>query len=51
MVAAKYLRAAPHPDTWDECADALLKSLGGDKAKRRQALKETLDALDTEKYV
>jgi hypothetical protein len=49
MVAAKYLRAAPHPDTWDEHAEALLKSLGGDQGRRRQVLKETLAALDTEK--
>jgi hypothetical protein len=49
MVAAKYLCSAPHPDTWDERADALLKSLGGDKAKRRKILRETLAALDTEK--
>jgi hypothetical protein len=48
MVARKYLCAAPHPDTWDERAEALLKSLGGNKARRRRILLETLSALDTE---
>jgi hypothetical protein len=49
MVAAKYLCAAPHPDTWDERANALLKSLGGDRAKRRKMLRQTLATLDVEK--
>ena len=49
MVSRKYLCSAPHPDTWDERAQALLKSLGGNQAKRDRIIRETLDALNAER--
>ena len=45
MVLKKFLCAAPPPAVWDEKAAALLKSLGGDKAKRERILKQTLAEL------
>ena len=41
----KYLCAAPRPSTWEEKAEALLKSLGGDPKKRETVLRQTLSAL------
>jgi hypothetical protein len=45
MVIKKYLRAAPRPESWDERAEALLKSLGGNAKKRDKLLRQTLAQL------
>jgi hypothetical protein len=45
MVVKKYLCAAPRPESWEEKAEALLKSLGGDKVKREHVARQTLDML------
>jgi len=45
MVTIKYLCSAPRQDCWDEKIDSLLKSLGGDKEKRENALRKTLEGL------
>lgn len=45
MVSRKYLRSAPHPSQWDAKAAALLKSLGGSTARRKQIIEQTLAAL------
>ena len=45
MVVKKYLRAAPRRELWEEKAEALLKSLGGDKVKRKHVARQTLGML------
>jgi hypothetical protein len=45
MVTKKYLCAAPRPESWDDKADALLKSMGGDEKKREQICRQTLKNL------
>jgi hypothetical protein len=45
MVNKKYLCAAPRPEYWDEKGEALLKSLGDDKKKREQVIRQTLHHL------
>lgn len=45
MVVKKYLCAAPRPESWEEKAEALLKSMGGDKAKCRTVARQTLSML------
>jgi hypothetical protein len=45
MVSRKYLCAAPQLSQWDEKAEALLKSLGGSKQKRKKFIEQTLAAL------
>ena len=51
MVTKKYLCAAPRPETWDEKAEAILQSVGGDKAKRDKFVQQTLRQLKALKYV
>lgn len=51
MVTKKYLCAAPRSDNWDERADALLKSLGGDEKKRDKVVRQTLGVLRGIQYV
>ena len=46
----KFLCAAPRPSSWEEKADALLRSLGGDPKKRETVLRQTLSVL-RERYV
>uniref|UniRef100_A0A7S0F833 PHD-type domain-containing protein n=1 Tax=Pseudo-nitzschia arenysensis TaxID=697910 RepID=A0A7S0F833_9STRA len=45
MVVKKYLCAAPRPESWEEKAEALLKSLGGDRAKCKNVARQTLSIL------
>ena len=45
MVKSRYLCSAPRPDTWDERAEALLKSLGGSSEKIETILNDTLKSL------
>ena len=45
MVNKKYLCAAPHPEYWDEKAEALLKLLGDDEKKREKVIRQMLHNL------
>ena len=45
MVNKKYLCAAPRPETWEEKAQAVLKSLGGDVKTREKVLRTTMNVL------
>mmetsp|Transcript_11938 Transcript_11938/g.34485 ORF Transcript_11938/g.34485 Transcript_11938/m.34485 type:complete len:1165 (+) Transcript_11938:106-3600(+) len=45
MVSKKYLCAAPRPESWEARRQALLKSFGGDRKQREQAIRQTLDTL------
>eukprot|EP00533_Pseudo-nitzschia_delicatissima_P009539 CAMPEP_0116083954 /NCGR_PEP_ID=MMETSP0327-20121206/3546_1 /TAXON_ID=44447 /ORGANISM="Pseudo-nitzschia delicatissima, Strain B596" /LENGTH=1151 /DNA_ID=CAMNT_0003574871 /DNA_START=50 /DNA_END=3505 /DNA_ORIENTATION=+ len=45
MVVKKYLCAAPRPESWEEKAEAFLKSLGGDKVKCKNVARHTLSML------
>ena len=51
MVKSRYLCSAPRPETWDERAEALLKSLGGSATQQETMLRETLDSLKVMQYV
>ena len=51
MVHKKYLCAAPRASEWDEKAESLLKSLGGNVKKRDKVVRQTLSVLRAAKYV
>ena len=51
MVVKKYLCAAPRPESWEAKAEALLKSLDGDKVKREQVARQTLSILKEQRWV
>ncbi len=51
MVGKKYLCTAPRPENWEEKAQALLRSFQGDREKRDETLRQTLQQLKALRYV
>ena len=51
MVNKIYLCAAPRPESWEDRAQLLLKSFGGNVEKRDDMLRKTLQQLQLIRYV